>query len=218
MSEYPKQDHSRVKRVANRASYEEAAVHAIIDDAYVAHVGFNMDGRPFVIPMLHARVGRTLYLHASVKSRFYRLLSSGQPACVTFTHVDGLVIARSAFHHSMNYRSVVAHGTCKAVGKDEKAAALKAFTNKILPGRWEECRPIYDKEIEVTGVIAMEIETAAAKVRTGDPSDDKEDYDLPIWAGVLPIERVLKEAISDPAMKQTVALPDSVKNLYEKEG
>ena len=213
MSHYEKEDHSRVKRSANRGVYDEETVHQVIDEAYVAHVVFSMDGRPFVIPMLHAREGRTLYLHASTKSRFYKVLSEGIPVCVTITHVDGLVIARSAFHHSMNYRSAVAHGRCQSVSLEEKENALKLFTDKIVPGRWDECRPVHQKEIDVTGVLAFTIEAAAAKIRTGPPSDDAEDYALPIWAGVIPVETSFGSIIPDPAMTEDLPIPASVKSM-----
>jgi len=213
MSHYEKESHNRVRRVANRGVYDEDIVHRVIDEAYVAHVGFTMDDRPFVIPMLHAREGRTLYLHASTKSRFYKVLATSIPVCVTITHVDGIVIARSAFNHSMNYRSAVAHGHCQSVGPEEKAKALELFTDKILPGRWDECRPVHQKEIDVTGVLAFTIEAAAAKIRTGPPSDDADDYGLPIWAGVIPIETNFGNIIPDPAMKEDLAIPDSVKKV-----
>ena len=213
MPQYEKQPHARVKRAANRATYDEKTVHKIIDDAYVAHVGFTMDDRPFVIPMFHAREGRTLYIHASVKSRIYTTLAEGIPVCITFTHIDGLVLARSAFHHSMNYRSVVAHGSCVSVKGKDKTRAFEVLTNKVAPGRWDECRPITQKEMDVTGLLAFTIEAAAAKIRTGGPKDDKEDYALPIWAGVIPLERKTGAIIPDTAMTQDLDLPDSVQKM-----
>lgn len=213
MSTYESTDYSRIKRVAKRGHYDETTVHEVVDSAYVAHVGFNMADRPFVIPMLHARVERTIYLHASTKSRFYKQLAEGAQACLTVTHVDGLVVARSAFHHSMNYRSAVVHGICRGVTPEEREQALAAFTNKILPGRWEECRPVQQKELDVTGVIALDITTASAKIRTGGPSDDAEDYALPIWAGVIPIEQQFGNLIPDEKMTGNYPIPESVKRV-----
>ncbi len=215
MPPYEKQPHTRVKRAANRAAYDEKTVHEIIDDAYVAHVGFMMDNRPFVIPMFHAREKRTLYIHASVKSRIYKTLAEGIPVCITFTHIDGLVLARSAFHHSMNYRSVVAHGFCVSVKDEAKKRAFEILTNKVALGRWDECRPITQKEMDVTGLLAFTIEAAAAKIRTGGPKDDQDDYALPIWAGVIPLERKMGVIIPDSAMTQDLDLPDSVKRIVD---
>lgn len=215
-------DHGRIRRVPKRAQYDEATVHAILDAAYVAHVGFVVEGRPFVIPMLHGRVGNTLYLHASEKSRFYTALSEGGAVCVTVTLLDGIVLARSAFHHSMNYRSVVAHGACRPLPLEEREQALYAFTDKLVPGRWDECRPVLPKEIAVTGVLAFDIETAAAKVRTGGPVDDEVDYSLPIWAGVVPMQMTFGEPLPDANRQQDAPIPNSVEQLLgggeEKEG
>ncbi len=213
MSEYPKQDHNRVRRVPKRAHYERESVYEVLDDGYVAHVGFAMEGRPFVIPMLYGREEDTIFLHASTKSRFYKDLAEGLPVCLTVTHIDGIVLARSAFHHSMNYRSVVAHGHCRPVNIEERERALKVFTEKLVPGRWDECRPVTEKEIEVTGVLAFTMEAASAKIRTGGPSDDAEDYALPIWAGVVPLVLQKDAPIPDEQMTGDYPLPESVKNL-----
>lgn len=217
MSDYPTPDHNRVRRVPKRAHYDRETVYSVLDDGYVAHVGFSIDGRPFVIPMLYGREGDTLFLHSSTKGRFYKDLSEGIPVCITVTHLDGIVLARSAFHHSMNYRSVVSHGQCRPVSRDERERALYIFTEQLLPGRWDECRPITDKEIDVTGVLAFTIETAAAKIRTGGPSDDKEDYALPIWAGVVPLSLEKGDLIPDPQMTGDYPVPDSVHALVKKD-
>lgn len=179
---------SRVRRVPKRGVYDRATIDAILDEALVSHVGFAVDGQPFVMPMLHARVGDRVYLHGSTASRLVRKLAAGVPACLTVTLVDGIVLARSAFHHSMNYRSVVVLGEATLVeGADERAAALEAFTEKLLPGRWDEVRPPTAQELKGTRVIAIELREASAKVRTGGPVDEEEDYALQTWAGVVPL-------------------------------
>ena len=179
---------THVRRVPQRGLYDRATIDAILDDSLVAHVGFSVDDQPYVIPMLIARIGDRVYLHGSTASRMVRKLAAGVPACLTTTLVDGIVLARSAYHHSMNYRSVVVLGTATLVeGADERAAALEAFTEKLLPGRWDEVRPPTPQELKGTRVLAMELSEASAKVREGDPSDDEEDYALDVWAGVIPL-------------------------------
>lgn len=211
---YQKTKRSQVRRVAKRGHYDEATVHAIFDDAFVAQVVFQIDGQPFQIPMLYAREDNTLYLHGSPKSRLYQQLATGIQCCIGVTHVDGLVIARSAFHHSANYRSVVAYGNCRPIeGSAEKLRIFEFFTNAIVPGRWEECRPMTEKEADVTGILAFTIEEASAKIRTGGPVDDAEDYKLPIWAGVIPIQKKLSQVIVDENAQQEYPLPESVKKL-----
>ena len=214
---YQKTDRSRVRQVAKRGHYDEATVHAIFDDAFVAQVAFQVEGQPYQIPMLYAREGHTIYLHGSPKSRIYQQLSTGLACCLGVTHVDGLVIARSAFHHSVNYRSVVAYGKCRPVEEvEEKLRVFALFTNTIVPGRWEECRPMTEKEARVTGILAFEIEEASAKIRTGGPVDDAEDYALPIWAGVIPIEKRFGQWEADPAMKEPNPVPASIKKLLDQ--
>jgi nitroimidazol reductase NimA-like FMN-containing flavoprotein (pyridoxamine 5'-phosphate oxidase superfamily) len=154
-----------------------------------------------VIPTLHARVGDTVYIHGSSASRAIRGLGSGIPACLTVTLVDGLVLARSAFHHSINYRSVVVLGTCAAVeGPEQREAALRAFTERLVPGRWDEVRPPTPQELKGTRVLAMALDECSAKVRTGPPVDDDEDYELPVWAGVVPLETVARPPVADPKL------------------
>ena len=171
----------------------------------MAHVGFAVGGQPFVIPTLYGRRDQTLYLHGSAASRMLRELGQGIAACVTVTLVDGLVLARSAFHHSMNYRSVVAFGTARKVQEDvEKNEALRLVSEQVVAGRWNDVRLPTAKELKATSVLAFEIEEASAKVRSGPPKDDEEDYDLPIWAGVVPIVTWRGEAVSDPLLKMHV--------------
>lgn len=207
----PPTDRSRIRRIPKRAHYDAETVFAILDAAFVGHVSFTVEGQPFILPMLYGRRDDTLYLHASTKSRFYRQLSEGLPVCMAVTHLDGLVLARSAFHHSVNYRSVVVFGRCRAVADGaEKQLAFEQFTEHILRGRWAECRWPNDKEAEVTGILALAIEDASAKIRTGGPIDDEADYALPYWAGVVPIVPHLGPPQPDERLPAGCPLPASV--------
>ncbi|HEY8517454.1 MAG TPA: pyridoxamine 5'-phosphate oxidase family protein [Candidatus Binatia bacterium] len=198
---FPVTERTRVRRVPQRASHERAVVEAVLDAAPVCHLGFVEDGRPFVIPTLHARVGDTVLLHGSTKSRMMCALADGAEVCLTATSIDGLVLARSAFHHSVNYRSVMVFGRAHPVLDDErKLEALRAFTERFHPGRWDEVRPPNDAELKATLVLALPLEEAVAKVRTGGPIDDAEDMGLPVWAGVVPLALVAGEPIADPAL------------------
>ncbi len=182
----PRSDRSRVRRVPKRAAYDEPTIHAILDASLIGHVGLVASGRPVVIPMLYGRDGDAVYLHGSVASRLLRDLAGGVDVCLTVTLIDGLVLARSAFHHSMNYRSVVAFGRAHKVDGDEQEHALRVISEHLAPGRWDEVRPPTDQELKVTSVLRLDIEEASAKIRTGDPIDDDEDLALPVWAGVVP--------------------------------
>lgn len=180
--------HLRVRRLPKRAAYDRATIDAILDEAIVCHLGFVHEGRPFVIPTLQARVGDVVYVHGSAASRMLRTLTDGAAACLTVSLVDGLVLARSAFHHSVNYRSVVIQGGAEAVTEpEEKLRALEAFTEHIVRGRWADVRRPTAKELRGTAVLRMSIDDASAKVRTGPPLDDEEDYELDVWAGVVPV-------------------------------
>lgn len=190
--------HATLHRHPERGSSDEAAIHAILDATAVCHVGFAADGQPFVIPTLFARIGQSLVLHGSAASRMMRHLATGVPACVTVTCVDGLVLARAAFKHSINYRSAVCFGTARLVeDREEKLAALEAIMEHVLPGRWSEARPPNDNELKATAVIEFTIQEASAKVRKGPPLDAGADLDLPLWAGVLPQETVAAEPVAD---------------------
>lgn len=213
METFEKTSRNQVKRIPKRGHYDRATIYAILDDACVGHVGFAMDGQPFVIPTIYGRDGDTIYLHGATTSRMLVALEQGVPVCVTVTHIDGLVLARSAFHHSMNYRSAVLFGTARLVAGDEKLKALEVISEQILPGRWDEVRGPNAKELKATAVLAMEIDQASAKVRTGPPGDDKEDYDLPIWAGVLPIKQVYGDPVDDPLAKKPLEVSESVKKI-----
>jgi nitroimidazol reductase NimA-like FMN-containing flavoprotein (pyridoxamine 5'-phosphate oxidase superfamily) len=179
---------NKVRQLREKAAYDKKTVHAILDSALVAHVAFIQDGSPVVVPMIHGRDGETIYLHGARKARAVRLLEATDRACLNVTHVDGLVLARSAFNSSMNYRSATVFGKPTLVSTDEeKLHGMRVISEHLMPGRWDELREPLEKEVKMTGVIAFEIESASAKVSTGMPEDEDEDYDIPIWAGVLPL-------------------------------
>jgi nitroimidazol reductase NimA-like FMN-containing flavoprotein (pyridoxamine 5'-phosphate oxidase superfamily) len=210
----PRSEASRVNRLPDRAAYEAETVHAILDAALVGHVGLvGADGRPVVIPMLYGRDGDVLYLHGSVASRLARTLAKGVDACLTVTVVDGLVLARSAFHHSMNYRSVVVLGTATAVDDDEKCHGLEVITQHLVPGRWDEARLPNAIELRKTTVLRLPITEASAKVRTGGPLDDEEDLVLPIWAGVVPVAPAFGAPVPSDDLAPGIDVPASVDGL-----
>lgn len=216
MGEYPVTNRNKVKRVPKRAHYDQTTVYRILDSAFVCHLGFVVEGQPFVIPTAYGRKGNAIYVHGATKSRMLVNIEKGIPVCATVTHVDGIVLARSAFHHSMNYRSVMVYGTARLVPSEEAEEALKVISDHIIPERWEECRPTKAIELKATSVLKIEIESASAKIRTGPPVDDEEDYDLPIWAGVLPLNTTIGEVEVDSAMRMEVNIPESVKNFNPK--
>jgi nitroimidazol reductase NimA-like FMN-containing flavoprotein (pyridoxamine 5'-phosphate oxidase superfamily) len=213
MSTFTRTIKTQVKRLPKRASYDKARVYSILDGGRVCHVGFCVDGQPYVIPTGYARVDDRLYLHGSAASRMLRTLGAGVQVCVTVTLVDGLVLARSAFHHSVNYRSVVVLGQARLVtDPDEKLQALRSFTNHLVPGRWEEVpgrweevRPPNEQELKATRVLALPLAEVSAKIRIGPPIDDEEDYGLPIWAGVVPVHMEWGEPVPDARVIPGVA-------------
>jgi nitroimidazol reductase NimA-like FMN-containing flavoprotein (pyridoxamine 5'-phosphate oxidase superfamily) len=201
----PMTERTRVRRLPARGVFDRAAIYAILDEAFVCHVAFAVDGQPYAIPTGYARLEDALYLHGSAASRMVRQLSAGLEVCVTVTLLDGLVLARSAFHHSVNYRSAVVLGRARLVTDlEEKRAALRQFTNHVVPGRWDELRPITDQEIKATAVLALPIEEASAKVRTGPPRDDDDDLAWPVWAGVVPLATIHGEPIPDAHLLPSV--------------
>jgi nitroimidazol reductase NimA-like FMN-containing flavoprotein (pyridoxamine 5'-phosphate oxidase superfamily) len=209
----------RVERTKARARYEREAIHAILDDGILAHVAFAIDAQPFVIPMLYAREGDALLLHGSIASRLIGALGAGVPACVGVTHVDGLVLARSHFNHSINYRSVVAFGTAKILSDPaEKIAALARFVDAMVPGRAAESRPPDRTELAATQVLRFAIEDASAKVRGGGAKDDAADLALPYWAGVVPQRVRHGVPLADAGIDADAALPPSVEALLAREG
>lgn len=204
-------ERTRVVREPHRGAYDRETIDKILDEGFVCHVGFTVDGQPFVIPTMYARVGDAIYFHGSAASRMLRGVSAGISVCITVTLVDGLVLARSVFNHSMNYRSVVALG--KAVLVDagaEKIEALRAFTEKVLPGRWEEARQPNEKELKATSILRLPLTEASAKMRTGPVEDDAEDYALPVWAGILPLRVAAGEPIRDERCDAEIAVPGYV--------
>jgi len=205
-------ERARLRRLPNRGSHELEAIHAVLDAGFLAHVGFCINGQPFVIPTLYGRDEEKLYMHGSAASRMLRELDTGVPACVNVTLVDGLVLARSAFHHSMNYRSVVAFGTARKIDDPErKNEALRLISEHLIAGRWEDVRGPNEKELKATGVIEFTIEEASAKVRTGPPMDDEEDYALPVWAGVLPLRLEPQQPIPDLRLPPKTSVPEYVR-------
>lgn len=213
MSPFTPTERTKVRRLPDRGRYDAETVRKILDEAFVCHVGFVVDGQPFVIPTNFGRVEDVLYLHGSSASRMLRTLADGVQVCVTVTLIDGLVLARSAFHHSVNYRSVVILGRATPVeDPDEKNRALVAFTEHIMRGRWDAIRQPTEQELKATSVLALPLEEVSAKVRTGPPKDDEADYSLPIWAGVLPLPIVPGKPISDPRLIPGIATPANVLN------
>ena len=205
---------TKVKRVPKRGHYDRETVNRVLDNSFVCHVGFIHEGYPVVIPTLYGRKGNEVYIHGSNASRMLKDLSKGIDMCLTVTKVNGLVLARSAFHHSMNYESVVLFGKATLIEDyDEKMDALKWVSDNVLKDRWEESRLPTEKEMKATRVMKIPIEEASAKIRTGPPSDDKPDYELDIWAGVVPIQQVYGQPIVDELLKDGVPLAKSVEQL-----
>jgi uncharacterized protein len=211
MPDFPVTPRTTFHRRPGRGSHDRDLVHAILDEGLVCHVGFAADGQSYVLPTTYARMGDRVVLHGSLANRMLRALAGGASACVTVTLLDGLVLARSAFHHSMNYRSVVVLGVATALeGREEKRAALRAIVEHVAPGRLREVREPSDAEVDGTLVVAIPVHEASAKVRAGPPVDDREDMALPCWAGVLPLRLAAGAPVPDPALAAGTAVPDSV--------
>jgi nitroimidazol reductase NimA-like FMN-containing flavoprotein (pyridoxamine 5'-phosphate oxidase superfamily) len=195
---YSTEKQNKVRQLATKASYDRKTVHEILDAGLVAHAAFVQDGNPVVVPMIFGREGETIYLHGARKARVVRLLETTDQVCLNVTLLDGIVLARSTFNSSMNYRSATVFGKPKFVdGNDEKLHAMKIISEHIMPGRWDEVRDSLEKEVKMTGVIAMQINSASAKISAGEPEDEEEDYASPIWAGVLPLTSMLGELETD---------------------
>jgi nitroimidazol reductase NimA-like FMN-containing flavoprotein (pyridoxamine 5'-phosphate oxidase superfamily) len=215
----PPSDRVRLRRRRERGRHERAVIDAILDEGLIAHLGIvDASGQPFVIPTLHARHGDVVYLHGSAAGRAMKTLARGAPACLTVSLLDGLVLARSAMHHSANYRSVMLLGTARPL-EDARAkrAALEAVVEHVVPGRWSEVRPPSDNELKSTSVLELTIDEASAKIRTGPPVDDEEDYALATWAGVLPLRTVTAAPLADERTPAHIAVPDSVR-CYARPG
>lgn len=208
---------SRVVRGPKRAHYDEKTLYEVLDDGFMCHVSYLYEGSPIIIPTAYARKGNTIYVHGAVKNRMMNSILSQEEACVAVTHLDGMVLARSAFHHSFNYRSAVVFGTpLKIEGDQEKNDILKLITDNIIPDRWDEVREPSAKELKGTLVIGIEIEEASVKIRSGAPVDDDADYDLPIWAGEFPLRQVFQDPIKDSKLSQDLPVPQSVINALKK--
>lgn len=206
-------DRTGLQRIPKRGSFDLETIYSILDEGFICHLGFAVEGQPFVIPTGYARIGDQLMIHGSAASRTLRAVANQIDVCVTVTLIDGLVLARSAFHHSMNYRSVVIYGKARLVtGAEEKNAALKAFTEHIIPGRWDDVRHPTELELKATTVLKLPIDEASAKVREGGPIDEEEDYDLDIWAGVIPLTVSSALPLSDERLKPGLTAPANTKN------
>jgi len=217
MKEQKPTDRTRVRRIPKRGAYDRTTIDAILDEGLIAHAGFVVDGQPFVIPTLYARDHDRVLIHGSAASRMLTTLERGVDVCLAVTLADGLVVARSAFHSSMNYRSVVLFGRARAVEEPaKKMDALRALTEHLIPGRWDDCRQPNEQEMKATLVLEMPIDEASAKVRTGPPLDDEEDYSLGYWAGVLPFETGAGTPLPDEKLAPAIDLPEYLRNYTRK--
>src|SRR5499425_1137564 len=204
----PPTERTRVVREPQRGVYDRESIYKILDEAFVCHVGFSLDGQPYVIPTMFARVVDSIYFHGSAASRMLRGAAGGVPVCITVTLLDGLILTRSVFNHSMNYRSVVALGTATLIGDPpEKLAALHAFTEKLIPGRWQDARQPNEQELKATSILKLPLTEVSAKVRTGGVEDDAADYALSVWAGVIPLRLAADPAIRDERCEAAIPMP-----------
>jgi nitroimidazol reductase NimA-like FMN-containing flavoprotein (pyridoxamine 5'-phosphate oxidase superfamily) len=211
---FPKTARNKVKRMPERGHYDAATIYPIVDAALICHVGFALDGQPYVIPTLHARQDDMILLHGAKGSRLLRHIQSGGEVCITITLIDGIVLARSVFHHSINYRSVVLFGTGAVIEDDQaRLQALEAFTERLIPGRWQDARQPSALELKQTTIVAVPIASASAKLRSGPPGDEAEDYDLPVWAGVLPLRQIAGIPLADPQLRPGVELPAYIREF-----
>jgi len=217
MNEIPRTERTTLKRLPKRGSFDREVINTILDEGFVCHVGFVADDKPVVIPTGYARMGENLIIHGSRASRMLCALGKEVDVCVTITLIDGLVLARSAFHHSMNYRSVVVFGRANAIEtRTEKLAALRALSEHMIPGRWDYVREPNERELQQTTVLSVPLNEASAKIRTGQPVDDDEDYDLPIWAGILPLRLFAQTPVADPLLRMDVDIPDHVRSYRQR--
>jgi nitroimidazol reductase NimA-like FMN-containing flavoprotein (pyridoxamine 5'-phosphate oxidase superfamily) len=218
MTDFTRTDRNRIKRLPKRGLYDRQTIHRILDEALICHVGFVEKGQPYVIPTNFARVEDRIILHGAKASRLLKHVEAGHPICVEATIVDGLVLARSVFHHSVNYRSVVIFGKgCLIEDQQEKLTALQAVTEHLIPGRWQEARLPNRKELNATSVVSIHIDEASAKVRMGPPIDEQEDYSLPVWAGVLPLQEMPLAPVRDEHQSEELLLPKYVSQYSRKE-
>ena len=217
MTQYNKTEKNRIRRLPQRGHYDRETIYQILDEALICHVGFVDQDQPYVIPINFARVEDTIVLHGAKASRLLKHIEAGHPVCVEATIVDGLVLARSVFHHSVNYRSVVLFGRGRLIADEqEKLAALEAVTEHLIPGRWKEARLPSQKELNATSVVSIQIDEASAKVRVGLPVDEEEDYTLPVWAGILPLQELPLAPVRDALQPETVPMPVYVEHYSRK--
>lgn len=208
MKKLPQTPRTTLKRLPQRGNYDRELIEGILDEGFICHIGFAVNGQPFVIPTGYARVGDRLVIHGAQASRMLRTLGQGIDVCLTVTLIDGLVLARSAFHHSMNYRSVVVFGRATMVeDPGAKVAALRALSEHMIPGRWDDVREPNERELQLTTVLSLPLTEASAKVRTGPPLDDEEDYELDVWAGVIPLRLVAEPPVGDPRLSANSEVP-----------
>ena len=217
MSDFSPTERTSLRRLPKRGHFDRETVYSILDEGFICHVGFVADGQPYVIPTGYTRIDDKLYIHGSAASRMLKTLSEGIDVCVTVTLLDGLVLARSAFHHSINYRSVVALGKATIVeNQEEKISALYAFSEQAIPGRWKDVRQPTESELKATSVLRLQLNEVSAKIRTGPPLDDDEDYQLPIWAGVVPLAISAGVPIADPRLDNGLQPPDYATNYTRR--
>ena len=217
MDKLPQTARTTLKRLPQRGNYDRELINRILDEGFICHVGFVVNDEPFVIPTGYARVDDKLFIHGSQASRMLRALEKGIDLCVTVTLIDGLVLARSAFHHSMNYRSVVVFGRAALVEeRAEKMSALLALSEHMIPGRWADVREPNERELQLTTVLSLPLTEASAKVRTGPPLDDEEDYQMEVWAGVIPLRLIAEAPLDDPRLAAEIAAPDYARRYDRK--
>jgi len=216
LEELKKTIRTKVNRVPKRAVYNKETIYKILDETFICQVAFKIDEQVFIIPTAYGRKGDKIFIHGSNKSRMLNSIKSGVDICINVTLIDGIVAARSIFHHSINYRSVIIFGKGKEIIEpDDKKRALRIITEHIIPGRWDDARQPNEKELEITSVFEFKIDEASAKIRTGPPADEKEDYNLNVWAGVIPLKTVIENPIRDEKLNEDISIPDYIKN-YKK--
>ncbi len=197
-----------MKRNPKRASYDKETIHEIIDESLISNIAFNVGDQPYIIPTIHVRKDETIFLHGASTSRLLNHIESGSNICLSFNQLDGIVLARSVFHHSMNYRSAIVFGKGRSATEQERSEIFESLTEKLIPGRWNDARLPSDKEIKATKISAVEIEDASAKIRSGGPNDEPDDYDLDVWAGVIPVKQIFDAPIPDEKLREGIAIPD----------
>jgi nitroimidazol reductase NimA-like FMN-containing flavoprotein (pyridoxamine 5'-phosphate oxidase superfamily) len=217
--EFPVSAKNQVKQVAKRGAYDRQTIYRILDSSLVCNIAFVQDNNPFAIPMLFARKGDQLLFHGSTKSRLMKTLSSGQELCISVTLLDGLVLAKSLFHHSMNYRSATVFGAGQTlISEEDRLDALRIISDKVMPGRWDDARQPSAQELKATSVVTVNIHTASSKIRTGSPVDDPADLELPVWSGVVPIRQIAEAAIPDPNGMHDLTMPNYLEAWYKQFG